>query len=126
MSSSILSSQSMAMAFAALSGTVIVILSFCLHKSDPSISSVVKKKEMEKKKKGRKRVHFADDLAIFGTEELQIKKGLILGSSPPPGRGPARRLTSTGGGGGGMPANRVALYNGILRDRLVHRIAYSL
>lgn len=117
----------MAMALAALSGTVIVVLSFCLHKSHPSISSVVKKKEMEKKKnKGRKRVHFADDLAIFSAEELQRKKGLILGSSPPTGRAPARSLTRNGGGGGGMPANRVALYNGILRDRLVHRIAYSL
>ena len=29
-------------------------------------------------------------------------------------------------GGGDMPANRVALYNGMLRDRLVHRrLAYS-
>lgn len=26
---------------------------------------------------------------------------------------------------GGMPANRVALYNGILRDRVVQRLAYS-
>lgn len=24
-----------------------------------------------------------------------------------------------------MPANRAALYNGILRDRVVHRLAYS-
>ncbi|KAA0061609.1 uncharacterized protein E5676_scaffold285G00290 [Cucumis melo var. makuwa] len=104
-SSSILSSQSMAMAFAALSaGTVIVVLSLYLHKSHPSISS-----------------------AIFSsTEELKRKKDMILGSSPSPGRAAARRLTRNGGGGGGMPANRAALYNGILRDRLVHRIAYSL
>lgn len=82
---------------------------------------------MEKKKKGRKRVHFSDDLAIFSsTEELKRKKDMILGSSPSPGRAAARRLTRNGGGGGGMPANRAALYNGILRDRLVHRIAYSL
>lgn len=24
-----------------------------------------------------------------------------------------------------MPANRLALYNGILRDRVIHRVAYS-
>ena len=81
---------------------------------------------VKKKKKGRKRVHFADDSAVCSTEELQRKNGLILGHSPPVGRAPPPSLTSHGGGGSGMPANRVALYNGILRDRLVHRMAYSL
>ncbi|KAE7998887.1 hypothetical protein FH972_003385 [Carpinus fangiana] len=40
-------------------------------------------------------------------------------TSPPP------KLEQRRGKNRGMPANRVALYNGILRDRVVQRLAYS-
>ncbi|XP_022143219.1 uncharacterized protein LOC111013136, partial [Momordica charantia] len=89
MSSSILSSQGMAMALAtamaALSGTLIV-LSLCLHKSHSSISSVGKKRETTEKKKRRKRVHFAEDVPT-STEDLRRKKGSVFLCSSPPATG---------------------------------------
>ncbi|XP_022144989.1 uncharacterized protein LOC111014521 [Momordica charantia] len=136
---SMLNSQGMALAtaMAAVSGTVI-LLSFCIQKSIPTaqfsihpfsppnlrscIPSETRKKEKEKKKK-KKRVHFADDVVdpIGNGEDFRRHHEIASNNcdSTPPSQ------KSGGGGDRGMPANRVALYNGILRDRVVHRFAYS-
>lgn len=84
-----------------------------------------KKRETTEKKKRRKRVHFAEDVPI-STEDLQRKKGSVFLCSSPPATGAPPPCLELEKCHGGMPANRVALYNGILRDRLVHRMAYSL
>ncbi|TYI72189.1 hypothetical protein E1A91_D07G043300v1 [Gossypium mustelinum] len=101
---SMLSSQGMVLATAmAVSGTVILLAfryqkSFPLpHPSQQVLRSCISSgKKREKKKK--KKVHFAEDVMEPRGDGLQ---------------------------GGEMPANRVALYHGILRDRGVQRLAYS-
>ncbi|KAK8482963.1 hypothetical protein V6N11_061776 [Hibiscus sabdariffa] len=66
-----------------------------------------------KKKKKKKKVQFAEDVMDRG----ELRLGNDSSSS---------KLNKFGGRNGGeMPANRVALYNGILRDRGVQRLAYS-
>ncbi|XVF88369.1 hypothetical protein PTKIN_Ptkin19aG0045200 [Pterospermum kingtungense] len=139
---SILSSQGVALATAmAVSGTVI-LLAFRLQKSFPldqipqashqeqvlrsCISSEGKKREKKKKKK----VHFAEDVMDprgDGEEfRRQVKNfGVKIGSGS--NNSSSAELKKIGGvkDRGVMPANRVALYNGILRDRVVQRLAYS-
>ncbi|KAF2318036.1 hypothetical protein GH714_041363 [Hevea brasiliensis] len=83
----------------------------------------------EEGKKKKKRVHFAEDVVDprGNGEEFRRQRGtIVLGknSSSP------SKFKKIGGAAGdakgrGMPANRVALYNGILRDRVIHRLAYS-
>ncbi|GMY35855.1 cytochrome P450 family [Fagus crenata] len=141
--SSIMSPHGVVLATAmAVSGTV-VLLVLRLQKSLPSsqfpvdqipqssrpilrscISSEEKKREKKKKK-----VHFAEDVVdpSGDGEEYRRQHGIITNSSsssssltsPPPKFEKYRSQTR------GMPANRVALYNGILRDRVVHRLTYS-
>ncbi|XP_022731720.1 uncharacterized protein LOC111286162 [Durio zibethinus] len=139
---SILSSQGVVLATAmAVSGTVI-LLAFRLQKSFPlpldqipqtsqqvlrsCISSGGKKREKKKKK-----VHFAEDVMDprgDGEEfRRQVKNPVRIGSNNSPAAlNSAPKLKKIGGGKDrGMPANRIALYNGILRDRVVQRLAYS-
>ncbi|XP_022751684.1 uncharacterized protein LOC111300312 isoform X2 [Durio zibethinus] len=133
---SILSSQGVVFATAmAVSGTVI-LLAFRLQKSFPLDkipqpsqqvlrSCISSGKEREKKKK--KKVHFAEDVMDprgDGEEfRRQVKNPVRIGSNNSPAAlnsSPKFKKID-----GGMPANRVALYNGILRDRVVQRLAYS-
>ncbi|KAG4197305.1 hypothetical protein CXB51_013451 [Gossypium anomalum] len=135
---SILSSQGVVLATAmAVSGTVI-LLAFRLQKSylldqisQPSqqalrscISSEGKKREEKKKKK----VHFAEDVVDprkDGEEfRKQLKNRVRINNSA--ALNSSTKFKKFGGGKDrGMPANRVALYTGILRDRGVQRLAYS-
>ncbi|XVE98332.1 hypothetical protein REPUB_Repub03eG0097200 [Reevesia pubescens] len=140
---SILSSQGVVLATAmAVSGTVI-LLAFRLQKSFPldqihqpsqqvlrsCISSEGKKREKKKKK-----VHFAEDVMDprgDGEEfRRQVKNPVRISSisnNSPAALNSSPKFKKIGGGKDrGMPANRVALYNGILRDRVVHqRLGYS-
>ncbi|KAL2479658.1 hypothetical protein Adt_32624 [Abeliophyllum distichum] len=131
--SSILTSQGMVLATAmAVSGTFI-LLAFRLQKS-PSTSEFsinpisdfprsCLSSEGKKKEKKKKRVHFAEDVVdpIGNSDEYRrrlhnnkcAKVNLDLNSN------------STSGKIQEMPANRVALYNGILKDRVLQRVAYS-
>ncbi|KAL6974210.1 hypothetical protein U1Q18_028395 [Sarracenia purpurea var. burkii] len=140
--SSILTSQGVVLATAmAVSGTVI-LLALRLQKSFPAtqflsqpplprscISSEGKKREKKRKKK-KKKVQFAEDVVepVGNSEEFRKQHSSnrntnsdassLNSSSMLEGREEESRSE--------MPANRVALYNGILRDRLVrHRFAYS-
>ena len=88
--------------------------------------------EEKKREKKKKKVHFAKDVVdpSGDGEEYRKQHGIIstnssssssssLASSPTP------KLEKYRGQTRGMPANRVALYNGILRDRVVQRMGYS-
>ncbi|CAK9329613.1 unnamed protein product [Citrullus colocynthis] len=137
--SSMMNSQGMALAtaMAAVSGTVI-LLSFCIQKSipihqfsPPTLRSCILSDTRKKKKKQnqKKRVHFAKDVVdpIGNGDDFRRQHQIAWNNnystvSSPPQKPPAATATATDPG---MPANRVALYNGILRDRVVHRYTYS-
>ncbi|KAL5769002.1 hypothetical protein ACOSP7_015560 [Xanthoceras sorbifolium] len=147
--SSMLSSQGVVLATAmAVSGTVI-LLALRLQKSSQTtqysidqipresaeqvlrscISSDENKREKKKKKK---RVHFAEDVVDprGNGEEFRRQHGsrkTSSSSSSSPSSSTSLNLSSPAQfkKSGGMPANRVALYNGILRDRVIPRVAYS-
>ncbi|MFS7982191.1 hypothetical protein Hanom_Chr10g00959861 [Helianthus anomalus] len=139
--SSILASNGMvlATAMAAVSGTVL-LLAFHLQKQPdaaghfsiihhhhhprPCISSDGKKREKKNKK-----VHFAEDVMEPSGNGEEFRKRLQSKNL-----GQNRTFSSTlkveGGqkkivrNYEGLPANRLALYSGILRDRGVHRVSY--
>ncbi|XP_021277215.1 uncharacterized protein LOC110411402 isoform X2 [Herrania umbratica] len=139
---SILSSQGVVLATAmAVSGTVI-LLAFRLQKSLPLDqisqpsqqvlrSCITSGKKREKKKK--KKVHFAEDVMDPRGDGEEFRRQLMknpvrIGSNnnSPAALNSSPKFKKIGGGKDrGMPANRVALYNGILRDRVVQRLAYS-
>ncbi|KAK2645933.1 hypothetical protein Ddye_021128 [Dipteronia dyeriana] len=132
-----LSSQGVVLATAmAVSGTVI-LLALRLQKSNSQtthqfsidhhqssqqlalrscISSDHEKKREQKKKK---RVHFAEDVVDpRGNGEDFRKQHAACRKT---------NYSSWKKSAGEMPANRVALYNGILRDRVIHqRVGYLL
>ncbi|KAF5812753.1 hypothetical protein HanXRQr2_Chr03g0090131 [Helianthus annuus] len=141
-SSSIFASNGMvlATAMAAVSGTVI-LLAFrrqkppstaaasvagsakfsSTHQPRPCISIDGKKKKVKK----RKKVHFAEDVMEPSGSGEEFRKRLErksfqklrVSSSLFKDEGGKRKIN--------MPANRIALYTGILRDRSVHRFAYA-
>ncbi|XP_059637965.1 uncharacterized protein LOC132279913 [Cornus florida] len=131
MASSMLSgSQGVVLATAmAVSGTVI-LLAFGLQKSStqfaikipiphsssqPILRSCISSDGRKREKKKKKRVQFAEDVAEPSGNSEEYR----------------RQHTSTSRlmkdeNEGKIPPNRMALYNGILRDRaVVHRFAYS-
>lgn len=78
--------------------------------------------------KKNKRVHFAEDVIDPSGqgEEFRRQHSVNLNSSSSVSASSSMKLKqSREGKYKGIPANRVALYNGILRDRVVHRVAYS-
>lgn len=93
-----------------------------------------KKRSDKKKEKKKKRVHFAEDVVdpIGYSEEFKRQHGIRIsnrGNNQQPTASSTSNSSSkfkrTGGKVGGMPANRMALYSGIIRDRVVHRLACS-
>lgn len=135
--SSMLGSQGVVLATAmAVSGTVL-LLAFRLQKpadhhqisqSSPQIlRSCISSDGNKKRKNKKKRVHFAEDVVdpIGDGEKFRRQ---IMSTSSSSSSSPLSFKKSSGGAQKhkGMPANRVALYNGMLRDRVVHhRLAYS-
>ncbi|KAL8234946.1 hypothetical protein R6Q59_021046 [Mikania micrantha] len=137
--SSILASNGMvlATAMAAVSGTVLLLAfrlqkqpSFTgadqfpiIHHPRPCISSDGKKREKKNKK-----VHFAEDVMEPSGNGEEFRRRLQSKNL-----GQNRTFSSTLKGEGGqkkidrkyegIPANRLALYSGILRDRGVHRVS---
>ncbi|XP_027070277.1 uncharacterized protein LOC113775549 [Coffea eugenioides] len=91
----------------------------------------------KKKNKKKKRVHFAADVVdpIGNSDEYRKKLPLQHNYSSSSHNRAAESLSSSssssssaafkGGKVQGMPANRVALYSGILRDRVLLRTTYS-
>ncbi|KAJ8768314.1 hypothetical protein K2173_021254 [Erythroxylum novogranatense] len=144
--SSMLCSQGMVLATAmAVSGTVILLAlrlqkslpvsQFPIYQIPPSTPQQVLRpcisSDGERKKKKKKRVHFAEDVVDprGDGEEFRKQQAFISAekSSPSSSSSSSRKMKKNGGHDGQerqMPANRVALYNGILRDRVVHRLAY--
>ncbi|XP_047938786.1 uncharacterized protein LOC125186463 [Salvia hispanica] len=118
--SSILSSQSVVFATAmALSGTVILLAALRLHKPTSHFPSSDGGKKIKKKK--MKKVHFAEDVVdpIGNSEEYRKShKANFHKYSNPTTSKKGRKIQE-------MPANRMALYNGILRDRVLQKITYS-
>ncbi|XP_039071772.1 uncharacterized protein LOC120218978 isoform X2 [Hibiscus syriacus] len=132
---SMLSSQGMVLATAmAVSGTVI-LLAFRLQKSLDQISLPSQQAlrsciSSGKKKTKKKKVHFAEDVMdprSDGAEfRKQLKNRVRINNSAASALNSTPKFKKFGGGKDrGIPANRVALYNGILRDRGVQRLAYS-
>ena len=73
------------------------------------------------KKKKMKKVHFAEDVVdpIGNSEEYRKShKANFHKYSNPTTSKKGRKIQE-------MPANRMALYNGILRDRVLQKITYS-
>ncbi|KAJ0576318.1 hypothetical protein HanOQP8_Chr05g0180271 [Helianthus annuus] len=140
--SSILAANGVVLATAMAAGTAIFI-AFCLQKPPttttagapqfavvqlprPCLNSDGKKKEKKKKKKKKKmkkKVRFAEDVMEPSGNGDGFRR-----------RFKSKKITLFKDEGGeckhlrkykGLPANRMALYSGILRDRGVHRVAYS-
>ncbi|KAI4379471.1 hypothetical protein MLD38_005765 [Melastoma candidum] len=133
-----LTSQGMVLATTAamaVSGTVILLALRLHHRTLPSpevllrpcISSSSSSGERggimgdnKSKKKKKKRVRFAKDV---------VDPGMVANSSSMPeddeGGSGGDIATSSGDKVRGIQANRMALYNGILRDRVHQRMAYS-
>ncbi|KAI3424552.1 uncharacterized protein J3R85_010566 [Psidium guajava] len=135
--SSILSPQGVAFATAmAVSGTVI-LLAYRLQKpvddrvSQPShrpLRSCILTDGKRREKNKKKRVHFAADVVDPSgcSEEFRRTRGIAASSAPPSlTPNPTKLKKNASNKASGMPANRMALYSGILRDRGVHRLAYS-
>ncbi|KAI3781918.1 hypothetical protein L2E82_11946 [Cichorium intybus] len=138
--SSILASNGVVIATAMAAGTAIFI-AFCLQKQSTTTVSAARfsvvhhprpciysdgKKKGEKKKK---KVQFAEDVMEpsgngdefrrLKSKNLHRKRNYLSMLKDEVGqKKPSRNLK-------GLPANRMALYSGILRDRGVHRVAFS-
>ncbi|KAK7411184.1 hypothetical protein VNO78_02616 [Psophocarpus tetragonolobus] len=142
--SSMITSQGVALATAmALSGTVIVLAlrlqrsslttHFPVHQISQSSAPILRScisSVGNKKLKKKKRVHFADDVVdscgdgeVFRRQQRMHHR--ISYCSKSESKVENEKSCDEKSDVRGMPANRVALYNGILRDRLAHRITYS-
>lgn len=83
---------------------------------------------MGKKKRKNKRVSFAEDVVDprgAGEEFRRELDAIVAGNKSSSSSSSKFKKSRNASKERGMPANRVALYNGILRDRVVHRLAYS-
>ncbi|XP_068314138.1 uncharacterized protein [Pyrus communis] len=138
--SSVLGSQGVVLATAmAVSGTVILLalrlqkslpnshgypVDQITHQSSPQILRSCISSDGKKRRKKNKRVHFAEDVVdpIGDNQEFRRQHQIIptaFSKSPTSSAATSQKYR------GSMPANRAALYNGILRDRGGHRLAYS-
>ncbi|CAL0330500.1 unnamed protein product [Lupinus luteus] len=119
----------------AVSGTVILLAlrlqkSFPVHEIPPSPSPILRsclssdERKREKNKK-KKKVQFAKDVvdSCKDGEEFRRQHNFLKSKSELK----VQKNCSNNGGTdkSRMPANRAALYNGILRDRGSQRLAYS-
>ncbi|KAM3241168.1 hypothetical protein ACQJBY_054278 [Aegilops geniculata] len=94
----------------------------CLSSSSSSSSPEKRQRGGKLRRKGEKRVRFAE-----GVIDNEGAPPAARSSSPPPAPAVAEPTCrgSVTGSDHRMPANREALYRGMLRDRSVHRTAYS-
>jgi len=129
MASSILNSNSTTVALAtamALSGTFIV-LALRLQKLSanhlPRSCMISSDEKIRAKKKKKKRVQFADDVVDPTGNSEEFRKRFVnkhkKNSSSSSSSSNKNKMVR------GMAANRMALYNGILRDRGANRTACS-
>ncbi|KAI4376668.1 hypothetical protein MLD38_014406 [Melastoma candidum] len=89
----------------------------CISSSDERRSSRGDNKSKKKNKK-KKRVRFADDVSDPGSV-------VDSNSNSDNNRSGGNLATSSGDKVRGIQANRMALYNGIVRDRVIQRMSYS-
>ncbi|KAK7327740.1 hypothetical protein VNO77_21830 [Canavalia gladiata] len=141
--SSIISSHGIVLATAmAVSGTVL-ILAFRLQRSFPTtqfpvhensnsstpiLRSCISSVEKKKKKKKKKKVHFADDVVDSCRDGKEFRRQQRVNRNSFYSKSKSKVQKNFDGKNDhmrGIPANRVALYNGILRDRLHQRLTYS-
>ncbi|CAD5186547.1 uncharacterized protein LOC135651471 [Musa acuminata AAA Group] len=131
-SSSLITSHGVALATAVAVSGAVIILAICRQKpfsaavnrsSTPpwchprscvSSSEGRKRERANGKQQRKKRVQFAAEVEELGGSSRNETAAEV----PRPPRGERREAR-------GMPANRVALYNGILRDRVMQRTACS-
>ncbi|XP_030553084.1 uncharacterized protein LOC115757119 [Rhodamnia argentea] len=100
--------------------------------SDPdipscTISGATKKKKKIKREKARRSVHFEEDVAgpDCYNEEFEIRRdgNNENDSKINDYRSSSSTKSKSSSKFGGMPANRAALYEAVLRDRIRHRVA---
>ncbi|XP_061345309.1 uncharacterized protein LOC133291128 [Gastrolobium bilobum] len=133
--SSMISAQGVVLATAmAVSGTVILLAlrlqrsfpstQFAVHEIPPSPPSPILRScissDGKKKKKKNKRVHFAEDVMDSCEDGEEFRRSMKSNS-----RSKLQKNFNGGTKIREIPANRVVLYNGILRDRVAQRLAYS-
>ncbi|KAK7264924.1 hypothetical protein RJT34_32537 [Clitoria ternatea] len=78
-------------------------------------------KKRERAKKKKKKVHFAEDVVESCRDGEEFRNSFKSKLESKVQKNYSNEETKIRG----MPANRVALYNGILRDRVAQRLAYS-
>ncbi|KAJ9548655.1 hypothetical protein OSB04_021198 [Centaurea solstitialis] len=128
-----LPSNGLVLATAMAAGTAI-FFAICLQKQPtaavlrhprPCISSD------GKKKKGKKKVKFAEDVMEPSGNGDEFRRRRLKSKNLPQNRHYLSIFKDEGGqmklsrNFKGLPANRMALYSGIIRDRGVHRVACS-
>ncbi|CAJ1944546.1 unnamed protein product [Sphenostylis stenocarpa] len=130
---SMISAQGVAVATAmAVSGTVILLAlrlqksfpppHFAVHEIAPSpppvLRSCISNAGKKSKRKKIKRVHFAEDVVESCRDGQEFRNRNLRSKKVQKSFNQETKI-------GEMPTNRVALYNGILRDRVAQRLAYS-